>query len=71
MSERESRVLFEQYAKARRLVGDKREVSYGQLMKKLGKQAPKIMRDYKAKGVGFSVVIKGDKVVLKAKPKKI
>lgn len=70
MSEREGRALFEKYAKARRLVGDKRPVSYEQLMRKLGKQAPKIMRDYNATGVGFNVVIKGEKVILKAKPKK-
>jgi len=70
MSEREGRALFEKYAKARRLVGDKRPVTYDQLMNKLSKQAPKIMRDHKASGVNFNVVIKGDKVVLKAKPKK-
>ncbi len=70
MSERESRVLFEKYSKARRLVGDKRPVSYDQLMNKLGRQAPKIMRDHNATGIDFNVVIKGDKVVLKAKPKK-
>ena len=69
MSDSESRVLFEQYAKARKLVGDSRPVTYDQLMKKLGQQAPKIMREHNAKSVDFTVVIKGDKVILKAKPR--
>lgn len=69
MTESQGRDLFEKYAKARRLVGDSRPVTYDQLMAKLGQQAPKIMRDHNARSVDFSVVIKGDKVVLKAKPK--
>ena len=32
-------------------------------------QAPKIMEQYKAKGVEFSVVVKDNQVVIKAKPK--
>lgn len=70
MSERESRELFEKYRKARQMVGDRRPVSYEQLMDKLGKQAPQIMRQHNARSVGFSVVIRGDKVVLKAKPER-
>ena len=69
MTAADSRALFDRYAKARKLVGDPRPVTYDQLMRKLGKQAPKIMADHNAKSVDFSVVIKGDKVVLKAKPK--
>lgn len=69
MTEADSRALFDRYVKARKLVGDPRPVTYDQLMNKLGKQAPKIMQDHNAKSVDFSVVIKGDKVVLKAKPK--
>jgi hypothetical protein len=69
MTERESRELFESYRKARQTVGDDRPVTYNQLMSKLGKQAPQIMRQHNARAVGFSVVVKGDKVVVKAKPK--
>jgi hypothetical protein len=69
MTVAESRALFDRYAKARKMVGDPRPVTYDQLMSKIGKQAPQIIRDHNASAVDFSVVIKGDKVVLKAKPK--
>jgi hypothetical protein len=71
MSEQKSRQLYDKYIKARKLVGERTDnISYDKLMRTLNKQAPKIMTDHQARGVDFNVVIKGDKVVLKAKPQK-
>ena len=68
MTEKQCRELHARYAKARELVGDKTDVSYDKLMTTLNKQAPAIMKEHGAKGVDFQVVVRGDKVVLKAKP---
>ena len=71
MSEPESRALYQRYKKARDLVGaDTSKLSYDKLMRSLNKQAPKILKDHNAQGISFNVVVKGDRVVLKAKPKK-
>ena len=42
---------------------------YGKLLKTINAQAPKIMEQYKAKGVDFSVVVKDNQVIIRAKPK--
>ena len=52
------------------MVGGGKPVSYDQLMKTLKRQAPQIIKQHGASGVTFNVAIKGDKVILKAKPKK-
>ena len=70
MSEKQCRELHARYAKARQLVGDKSDVSYDKLLATLNKQAPAIMKEHGARGVDFQVVVRGDKVVLKAKPVK-
>ncbi len=71
MTERQSRDLYNRYVQARKLVGERTDnLSYDKLMSTLNKQAPKIMQQHRAKGVEFNVVVKGDKVVLKAKPKR-
>jgi len=70
MSEKQCRELHARYAKARELVGDKSDVSYEKLLTTLNKQAPAIMKEHGAKGVDFQVVVRGDKVILKAKPVK-
>jgi len=71
MSEESAKRLYQQYVKAKKLVGERTDnVSYDSLMRSLSKQAPGIMSKHNAKGVDFGVVIKNDKVVLKAKPKK-
>ena len=69
LDQNQSRQLFDKYVKARQLVGERTDnVSYDKLMRSLNKQAPTIMKKHGAKGVDWKVVIKGDKVVLKAKP---
>jgi len=71
MSEQDAKKLFQQYVKAKKLVGDRTDkLTYNRLMKSLNKQAPGIMTKHKAKGVDFGVVVKDDRVVLKARPKK-
>lgn len=71
MTEDESRKLYRRYVQARKLVGERTDnLSYDRLMRTLNRQAPQIMQQHQATGVQFGIVIKGDKVVLKAKPKK-
>lgn len=71
MTEKQSKDLYKRYVQARTLVGESTSnLSYDKLMRTLNSQAPRIMKQHKAKGVDFSVVIKDDKVILKAKPKK-
>jgi len=70
MTEKQCRELHARYAKARELVGDKSDVSYDKLLATLNKQAPAIMKEHGARAVDFQVVVRGDKVVLKAKPVK-
>lgn len=70
MSEADTRTLYAKYIKAREVVGEKTDpMSYDKLLRTLSSQAPKILEQHKASGVEFNVVIKDNKVVLKAKPK--
>lgn len=70
MSEADTRTLYAKYIKAREVVGEKSDpMSYDKLQRTLSSQAVKILEQHKASGVEFNVVIKDNKVVLKAKPK--
>ncbi len=70
MTEADTRALYAKFMKARALVGEKNEdMTYDRLLKTLRVQGSKIIDQYKAKGVEFGVVIKDNRVVLKAKPK--
>jgi hypothetical protein len=70
MDERQARALYENYVRARKMVGASSEVSFGRLMTTLKSQAPRIMEKHRARGVEFNVVLKDNKVVVKATPKK-
>jgi hypothetical protein len=70
VSESQARDLYKKYVQARKLVGEQGNVSYDRLVRTLSSQAPRIMQQHDAKAVEFNVVIKDDKVVLKAKPVK-
>ena len=71
MDDRECRELYARYLKARQLVGESNDdVTYERLVSSLSKQASAIMNQHSARGVQFHVVVRGDKVVLKAKPLK-
>jgi hypothetical protein len=70
MTEGETRALYAKYVKAREVVGDKSDgFSYDKLVRTLQSQAPKILEQHKATSVEFHVVIRDNKVVLKAKPR--
>jgi hypothetical protein len=70
MNEADVNALYAKYVKAKEMLGeDAGPGAYGKLMKTINAQAPKIMEQYKAKGVEFSVVVKDNQVIIKAKPK--
>lgn len=70
MNEADVNALYATYVKAKQAVGDPAGPgAYGKLLQTINAQAPKIMQQYKAKGVEFSVVVKDNQVVLRAKPK--
>jgi hypothetical protein len=70
MTDADVNTLYQKYVQAKQLVGEatgprERE----KLLKTINAQAPKIMEQYKAKGVDFTVVVKDNQVVIRAKPK--
>jgi hypothetical protein len=70
MNEADVNALYSKYVKAKEMVGETAGPgAYSKLMQTINAQAPKIMEQYKAKGVEFSVVVKDNQVVIKAKPK--
>jgi hypothetical protein len=70
MNDADVNALYAKYVQAKQAVGDTPGPgAYGKLLKTINAQAPKIMEQYKAKGVEFSVVVKDNQVIIKAKPK--
>jgi hypothetical protein len=70
MSEADVNALHAKYVKAKEAIGEKVDAgSREKLLKTINQTAPKIMEQYKASGVDFSVVVKDNQVVIKAKPK--
>ena len=70
MSESDVNALYARYVEAKRQVGEAPGPgSFDNLMKTIHDQAPKIMEQYRAKGVDFSVAVKDNQVVIRAKPK--
>jgi hypothetical protein len=70
MSDADVNALYAKYVKAKESVGEKvGPGGYGKLLSTINQQAPKIMEQYKAKGVDFSVVVKDNQVIIRAKPK--
>ncbi len=71
MSETQMQALYRKYQQARRMVGQDAEgVKYEQLVQQLSRQTPGIMQQHAAAEVDFSVVVRDNRVVLKAVPKK-
>jgi hypothetical protein len=71
MDERATQELYRNFVQAKKVLGENTEaLRYEQIVSTINKQAPKIMEQHNAKGVEFSVVIKDNKVILKATPKK-
>ena len=70
MTDAEVNALYAKYVKAKQILGEEAEPgTYAKLLRTIHAQAPKIMEQYKAKGVDFSVVVKDNQVIIRAKPK--
>jgi hypothetical protein len=70
MTEGDVNALYAKYVKAKEMVGEAAGPgAYGKLLKTINAQAPKIMEQYKAKGVDFQIVVKDNQVIIRAKPK--
>jgi hypothetical protein len=70
VSEADVHALYASYVKAKAVLGeDAGPGAYGKLLKTIHAQAPKIMEQYNATGVDFSVVVKDNQVIIRAKPK--
>ncbi|HWU88572.1 MAG TPA: MXAN_5187 C-terminal domain-containing protein, partial [Kofleriaceae bacterium] len=70
MTDADVNALYAKYVKAKEMVGEAPDPgAYHKLLSTIHAQAPKIMERYKAKGVDFSVVVKDNQVIIRAKPK--
>jgi len=70
MSEADVNTLYASYVRAKQLLGEETGPgTYGKLLKTINSQAPKIMEQYRSQGVDFTVVVKDNQVILRAKPK--
>ena len=70
MTEADVNALHAKYVKAKEMVGEKVDAgSREKLLKTINQTAPKIMEQYQARAVDFSVVVKDNQVIIKAKPK--
>jgi hypothetical protein len=70
MTDADVNALHAKYIKAKEMVGQEAGPgSRDKLLKTINDQAPKIMEQYKAKGVDFQVVVKDNQVIIRAKPK--
>jgi len=70
MTEADVNALHAKYVQAKQAIGEKVDAgSRDKLLKTINQTAPKIMEQYKASGVDFSVVVKDNQVIIKAKPK--
>jgi hypothetical protein len=70
MSDADVNALYAKYVQAKQLLGEEAGPgAYGKLLKTIHAQAPKIMEQYKSKGVDFSIVVKDNQVIIRAKPR--
>jgi hypothetical protein len=70
MTEADVNALHAKYVQAKQAVGEKvDERSREKLLRTINQTAPKVMEQYKSAGVDFTVVVKDNQVVIKAKPK--
>ena len=70
MTDADVNALYAKYVQAKQAVGETvGPEGRHKLLKTINAQAPKIMEQYKAKGVDFSVVVKDNQVIIRAKPK--
>ena len=65
------RALYDAYITARRRTNETTEgITYEGLSKSLLKQVPQLMTKYECKAIDFKVVIKDNRAILKAVPRK-
>jgi hypothetical protein len=70
MTDADVNALYAKYVQAKQMVGERvGPEGRGKLIQTISSQAPKIMQQYNAKGVDFSVVVKNNQVIIRAKPK--
>lgn len=70
MTDDDVNALYATYVKAKEMIGERvGPAGYDKLLKTINSQAPKIMEQYKAKAVDFSIVVKDNQVIIRAKPK--
>ena len=70
MTDADVNSLYQKYVQAKQLVGEAAGPGAREkILKTINSQAPKIMEQYKAKAVDFSVVVKDNQVIIRAKPK--
>jgi hypothetical protein len=70
MSESDVNALYAKYVKAKETIGQTPNPgSFNRLMRNIHAQTPKIMEQYQAKGVDFTVSIQDNQVIIRAKPK--
>ncbi len=70
MSDADVNALHANYIKAKQMVGeDPGSGSRDKLLRTINAQAPKIMDQYKVGAVDFSVIVKDNQVIIRAKPK--
>ena len=71
MTNNEVDALYTKYVAAKKMVGEDvaGAAARDKLLRTIHAQAPKIMEQYKATGVDFSVVVKDNQVIIRAKPK--
>lgn len=70
MTDADVNALYSKYVQAKQMLGEQvGPEGRAKLLKTIHAQAPKIMEQYKAKAVDFSVVVKDNQVVIRAKPK--
>jgi hypothetical protein len=71
VDEKTARDLHKRFVQAKKLVGEPTDhIKVEHIAATIAKQAPAIMKQHNAKGVDFEVVVKDNKVILKATPKK-
>ncbi len=70
MTEADVNALHAKYVQAKQAIGEKVDAtSRDKLLRTINQTAPKVMEQYKSAGVDFTVVVKDNQVVIKAKPK--
>lgn len=71
LSEGQIRALYDAFVTARRRTNESTDsITYEGLSKSLLKQVPQLMQKYECKAIDFKVVIKDNKAILKAVPRK-